>query len=375
MKNVVKKCFSLLSACAVFGLMLICYSLSTMHADTYNILDYVPVVSCDRIDGYKSSARACVLVDAKSGEVLHAENPYEQLPMASTTKIMTALLVLRDVPLDRIVTIEKEQCGIEGSSIYLQAGEQMSVEELLYGLLLESGNDAASALAVAHSGNEADFVKKMNEFAAEMGLENTHFANPHGLSSESHYTCALDLANITKAALENEMFSKIVATKRYSIPERKNCHQRYFSNHNKLLSRMEICDGVKTGYTIAAGRCLVSSASDGESRFIVVTLNDRNDFPDHKYLLEYAVSNYCSVRIAEKGDLRYAVERAIIENTEDIYITRLKGENSDMHVSIAISPDEIKKSRFYADCRVTFGEQSIEKKVEFIQILSPDIIP
>lgn len=324
-----------------------------------------------KIPGYKSSACACVLIDAKSGEILHSENMDARLPMASTTKIMTALLIIRDMPLEKNVKITKASCGVEGSSIYLQEGEELSVKELLYGLLLESGNDAASALAIAHSGDEKTFAKRMNELAAELKLCNTRFENPHGLTAEAHYTSAYDLAEITRVALKDKTFSEICATKSYYIPKRENCRERYFSNHNKLLSRLNICDGVKTGYTIASGRCLVSSASAGDSRFIVVTLDDRNDYKDHKYLLEYAASNYKSVKVLTKGELKYALYQPLsekryvfVENKEDVYITCKLNENPSVNMKISITPQE-KTGVISGECVLTIDGKTQNKTLEF----------
>lgn len=213
--------------------------------------------------------------------------------MASTTKIMTALLAIERLDPETVVTVPKEAVGIEGSSIYLTEGEQITVSDLLYGLMLESGNDAATALAIAAGGTVEDFVRLMNERAAELGLEDTHFSNPHGLSADDHYTTAYDLARLTCAALENETFASIVSCKTKTISD----GRRYLSNHNRLLRSYEGCIGVKTGYTLATGRTLVTAAERDGLTLVAVTLNDRSDWADHTRLLDYGFAHYESVAL------------------------------------------------------------------------------
>ena len=207
-------------------------------------------------EGAVATAAAADIVMEQSGYVLSAGNAHTRMGMASTTKIMTALLAIERLDPETVVTVPKEAVGIEGSSIYLTEGEQITVSDLLYGLMLESGNDAATALAIAAGGTVEDFVRLMNERAAELGLEDTHFSNPHGLSADDHYTTAYDLARLTCAALENETFAAIVSCKTKTISD----GRRYLSNHNRLLRSYEGCIGVKTGYTLATGRTLVTAA-------------------------------------------------------------------------------------------------------------------
>lgn len=285
-------------------------------------------------------AKACALMDANSGELLLSKNADEKLPMASTTKIMTAIIVLENCALDETVTITKESQGVEGSSIYLLAGETLSVHELLYGLMLESGNDAATALAIHTAGNIEDFCRLMNKKASDLGLSSTNFENPHGLSSQNHFTTAKELAIIASYAMKNEHFRQLVSTEKYVISERENCRGRYFSNHNRLLKSYDICDGIKTGYTKNSGRCLVTSTSIGESRFVVVTLDDRNDWNDHKELHEFAANNFESVRLANKDELNFVIpdtnENLIATNKDAIYITRKKGKNTPFDLTIEL---------------------------------------
>ncbi len=248
-----------------------------------------------------TSARAAVLVEASGGEVIFAQNEKARLPMASTTKIMTALVALEHLPLDTRVTVTPASVGVEGSSIYLTAGEILTLEDLLYALLLESANDAAATIAVAVAGDVPAFAALMNEKAAELGLVDTHFENPHGLDAEGHYTTALELALIARAALKNEDFCRIAATKRHIIPLRGDEGVRVLLNHNRLLSSYEGCIGVKTGFTKRTGRCLVSAAERDGVRLIAVTLNAPNDWQDHTAMLDYGFDVYRSVTLCEPG--------------------------------------------------------------------------
>lgn len=239
-----------------------------------------------------TTAKAMVLLDANSGNFLAEKNAEERLPMASTTKIMTALVVLEHLPLDRVVTVHPDATRIEGSSVYLFAGEQITVETLLYALLLSSANDAAVALAIETAGSVENFAALMNEKAAKLGLVNTQFCNPNGLHEEQHYTTARELALLTAHALKNEHFAKIVATRKHTTPQNGTDATRLFLNHNRLLSSYEGTIGVKTGFTKAAGRCLVSAAERDGLTLICVTLSCPDDWRDHTALLDFGFSEY-----------------------------------------------------------------------------------
>jgi len=241
------------------------------------------------------SARSAVLLDAESGRVLYALRPEEESLIASTTKIMTGLLIAQQCSPDSSVQIPSDATGIEGSSLYLKAGEILSVRELMYGLLLHSGNDAAMALALFCAGSEEEFVCRMNDKARQLGLTHTHFANPHGLDSEGNYSTALDLARLTDYALENDLFREICATRSVTIGERR------LTNHNKLLWRYDGAIGVKTGYTKAAGRILVSAAERDGRRLIAVTLNAPRDWEDHTALLDYGFSAFTPTPLLTAG--------------------------------------------------------------------------
>lgn len=225
------------------------------------------------------SATAAVLLDADTGQVLYEKNGDEQMLIASTTKIMTALVVLEQAGLDDTVTVTRDHMA-EGSSMYLKPGETVRVEELLYGLLLCSGNDAALALTACAGGPEP-FVTLMNEKAAALGMTRTSFANPNGLDAEGHYSTARDMAALAAAAMEEPTFRRICSSRSVTIG------QRTMENHNRLLRQVEGCIGLKTGYTKAAGRTLVSCAERCGCHLIAVTLRDSDDWADHAALYEY----------------------------------------------------------------------------------------
>ncbi len=241
------------------------------------------------------SAKRAYVLDAVSGRVLYEKNPDERSLIASTTKIMTALIVCEQCNVLDRMRIPKEAVGIEGSSMYLQEGEVLTLQELLYGLMLQSGNDAAVALAIYCGGTVEGFAELMNDKARNLGLRNTHFENPNGLDSPGHYSTARDLAVLSAYAMENPIFRKTVSTKSLMLG------QRYLTNHNKLLWRVDGADGVKTGYTKAAGRILVSSAIRNNRRIIAVTMDAPDDWNDHASLLEGGFSRYREKRIVTKG--------------------------------------------------------------------------
>lgn len=246
------------------------------------------------------SAHSALVMEATSGRVLFEKNAYEKLPMASTTKIITALVALElGKPNDK-VKISSTAAGVEGSSMYLKAGEMMTLEELLYGLMLASGNDAAVAIS-EHFGGIEKFVSLMNQKALKVGAKNTHFENPNGLPHENHYSTAYDMALLTCEGLKNSDFAKIVSTKSYSISGKEKAYPRTLTNHNKLLRMLDDCIGVKTGFTKAAGRCLVSAVRRKGMTLICVTLNAPDDWNDHRSLYDYVCSRYRFSPILQSG--------------------------------------------------------------------------
>lgn len=285
--------------------------------------------------GVSTSAEAHLLMEASSGAVLARKNADTRLPMASTTKIMTALVAIRSLPLDTRVTVTEEAVGVEGSSVYLVKGEVLTLEELLYAMLLESANDAAAAIAVAVSGSVAAFADKMNQQAAALGLENTHFVNPHGLDDEQHYTTAYELAVITRAALSDPVFRTIVSTKQKVIPLHGDEGVRLLLNHNKLLRLYDGCVGVKTGFTKRTGRCLVSAAERDGVTLIAVTLGCPDDWHDHASLLDYGFSLCESVTLCAPGGKSLPLwiesgmaEYVMVENRDGLTVTlpRVRGK-------------------------------------------------
>ena len=241
------------------------------------------------------SAASAVLYDPLSDTILFEKDAFTVRGMASTTKIMTAIIALERYDLAQIVSIQPQWCGIEGSSMYLKPEEQITVLDLLYGLLLSSGNDAAVALAGFYPGGEADFVAEMNRKATELDLGNTHFDNPSGLDGETHYTTACDLAKLTAYCMKNDTFAEIVQTKSKEVAG------RVLSNHNRLLGEIGAC-GVKTGFTKACGRCLVSAKEENGRLLICVTLNAPNDWEDHKRLYAFGFSQYSPYDVLGAGD-------------------------------------------------------------------------
>lgn len=258
--------------------------------------------SLPKAEAITTSASSAILMDANSGRVLYERGADEVRLIASITKLMTALVAAEELEnLSEIVTVRSEWLATEGSSIYLAAGEQITVEALLYGLLLESGNDAAMVLACHCAGSVEGFAEMMNRKAAQLGMSNSSFANPSGLNADGHYSTARDMATLAAACLEHELVAKICATKSITIGN------RTFVNHNRLLSLYDGCVGMKTGYTQRAGRTLVSAAKRDGQTLIVVTLNDPNDWQDHMALLDYGFTAFPSQTFCEAGEVVQSV--------------------------------------------------------------------
>ena len=232
------------------------------------------------------SAQRAAVLEPVSERLLLDRNARERAPMASTTKIMTALLICEQCNVLDRMRVPKEAVGIEGSSMYLREGEILTLQELLYGLMLSSGNDAAVALAIYCGGTVEGFVERMNDKARALGLKDTHFANPNGLDAPGHYSTARDLAALGAYAMENPIFAKTVSTKTITVGE------RYLRNHNKLLWLLDGADGIKTGFTRTAGRILVSSAQREGRRLVAATMGAPDDWRDHQAALEQGFRNY-----------------------------------------------------------------------------------
>ena len=287
------------------------------------------------------SARAAVLYEPETKCFLFKKNADTRLPMASTTKIMTALVALENTSLDDIVEIDSAAVGVEGSSAYLKLGDRLTMEELLYALLLQSANDAAVAIAYYVGDSVEGFSKLMNEKAEELGLSDTHFTNPHGLDDKEHYTTAHDLAIIAAEALSNEIFKTICSTyKKRFISE---VRERNYVNHNKLLNKYSSCIGVKTGFTKKSGRCLVGAAENEGLTFISVTLDAPNDWSDHEKLLDLGFETLERIILAEEGEYTYKIP-VIGGNGSEItaknldsasYITSRTSDSLEHHVKLS----------------------------------------
>ena len=305
------------------------------------------------------SAGSAVLMDAKTGRILYEKDPHNRHLIASTTKIMTALIVCEQCNVLDRMRIPKEAVGIEGSSMYLREGEVLTVQELLYGLMLHSGNDAAVALAIYCGGTVEGFVELMNDKARTLGLSNTHFANPNGLDHPEHYSTAHDLAVLAAYAMENPIFSKTVSTKTLTLG------QRSMKNHNKLLWTVEGADGVKTGFTRAAGRVLVSSAVREGRRLIAVTIRDPNDWQDHKALLDQGFRNYQLKQLVSSG--QQLGERFVINGTEDSVAVFATADfyypvMADEQISVILSAPEFAYAPVSAGAEAGFAYVCIDDK-------------
>lgn len=274
-----------------------------------------------------NAAKSSIVIDARNGNVLFSNNADERRGMASTTKIMTALTAIESCDPDTEFAMPAEAVGIEGSSVYLREGEPLTLRELLYCLMLESGNDAATAIAVCLSGSVEAFAEEMNLRAKELGLTNTHFANPHGLSDERHYTTARELAIITAEAMKYPLFREIVSTKSYSVRYCGTENGRRLTNHNKLLSGYDGANGVKTGYTSKDGRCLVSSAERNGMFIIAVTLCDPFPTSTHKTLLDAAFNAFEQVGLAEIGEITAEIP---VINGEKLSVTAVNTESASV---------------------------------------------
>lgn len=258
----------------------------------------------------KSEFDAMVTMEVSSGRVFYSKNPDKRLPIASTTKVLTAIIAIEsDKDLDLKYEIPKEAVGVEGSSIYLRAGEHLSLRELLFGLMLRSGNDSAVAIAIIVAGSVEGFVKLMNDYCEKLNLKNSHFVTVNGLHNDNHFSSAYDLAKITSYALKNETFSEIAKTKEKIIDNESDAKNkcRFLKNKNKLLKMIDGADGVKTGYTKKAGKCFIGSATRNGMQVVCVVLNANTMFDDAASYLEKAFDEYSLKVLLKKGEVENAL--------------------------------------------------------------------
>ncbi len=287
------------------------------------------------VSAHNISAKAAVVINGDTGEILYSLNCDKRLPMASTTKIMTALLLCElGGDLSREIVTTREMVTVEGSSMGLQVGDTVSYHDLLYGMMLASGNDAANTTAIALGGDVSTFVDMMNERAKAMGLKDTHFVTPSGLDADEHYTTAYELSLIAKEALSNENFAKAAASQSARLSYGNPPYNRTLTNHNKLLKMYDDIVGVKTGFTKKSGRCLVSASKKDGKFVIAVTLNDGNDWQDHRTLLDLGLSlieskmfspqeNATSVDVTDGTKLNVSIPSATINITENSTVNYL----------------------------------------------------
>ena len=291
------------------------------------------------IQVFAISASKAVVMDLNSGRVLYDLNKDEPQLIASITKIMTCLITIMYSDLDKTVVVSEDVLKAYGSSVYLEVGEEIKLIDLLYGLMLRSGNDAAIAIANTVAGSEEAFVYLMNEYASTIGMKNTHFVNPHGLDSNGvgNTSTAYDMALLTKVAMQNETFRTIFGTQEYTAKSNLKTYQ--WEGKNKLFSMYSYTTGGKTGYTDAARRTLVTTASKDHKDLVVVTLNDGNDFNDHKSLYETYFDLYDSVLAIDKEN--FTIQDAKIKNVEfyvknDYYALVTDEEKSDLKLDITL---------------------------------------
>ncbi|MBR1867265.1 MAG: D-alanyl-D-alanine carboxypeptidase [Clostridia bacterium] len=325
-------------------------------------------------DGYKAEAFEAslseIVMEKESERILYERNAREKLPMASTTKIITALTVIENYNIEQEITVPSKCVGVEGSSVYLKKGDVFTVEDLLYGLMLRSGNDCAETLAVCLAGSIEKFVEKMNETALSCGARDTNLKNPHGLPDDEHYTTAYDLCKISCKAMRNSVFKKIVSTKRHIATERTTGNKIVWINKNKLLTTLEGASGVKTGYTVKAGRCLVSSAERNGMEVVCVALKSGQMFERSEELIDNAFAEYSYQKIfdAEKFDYKLfddqlsrfvtlKAERDFfypIKNSDDIKIELDLPERLDF---AGIKNGEIGEVKIYCQKQLIFSEK------------------
>lgn len=366
----------------IFGLL---FSVFLSCFAFYSPFVYSPAVFAIDENSCLTSAKAMVVMEKTSGRVLYEKDSEKRLPMASTTKIVSAIYVIENCDdLDRVVQITKESVGVEGTSIGLKLGEHLTIRELLYGLMLRSGNDSAVALAIAMSGSEKQFVEDVNLFLKEKNILNTRLANPHGLPDENHYTTAYDLAKITAYALSNPVFCEIVSTKEIDVSnELKTKTSRHLINKNKLLKNYEFADGVKTGYTRKAGRCFVGSATKDGMSLVCVLLNCNPMFEECEKLLKKGFNEYKLYKLVSKNDNlgKVAVSKSKTKSldiyaSKDFYYPLKRSELSKIKMKVNLEKNlsaPVKNTQEIANIQISIENQLIfSEKFYTINSIEPN---
>ncbi len=330
-------------------------------------------IACVNALALETSAQSAILINADTFSVIYSKNAEQRLPMASTTKIMTGLLLAEQNSENKIITTTKEMVYVEGSSMGLKVGDTVSFGDLLYGIMLPSGNDAANTAAIAISGSVEKFAQKMNAKAVDLGLHNTNFVTPSGLDADEHFTTAYDLSILTAYAMRNEDFAKAAATKNKTVAiSGKNVT---LTNHNKLLKMYDGVIGVKTGYTSRSGRCLVSAAKKGNTTLIAVTLNDKNDWEDHINMLNFGFESTEDTLIFPKCNTKLPIlssdENYIELDFEPLDIGVTDNDNITYKVFLPqvltapiTSGEVIGFTEFYSNDRIV-GRRNIKAKFDY----------
>lgn len=348
------------------GVMLVPTPVGASHDPTaIQYFDVLPTTSNLYDKEVAVSARTAAVIDVQTGRILYEKHGDDKMLIASLTKIITVLVAIESgVDLDSEVTVSSRAAGKEGSSIYLKVGEKQKLGDLLYAVMLRSGNDAATAVAEHVGKTEEQFVAMMNAKVQELGLTGTHFANPHGLDANEHYSTAHDMAILTADALRNPTFAEIVSTKIKTIPYPGEDYDRKMYNKNKMLTRYEGADGVKTGYTKAAGRCLVSSATVDGRQVAVVTLDAPSDWVDHQHLLDYGFMKYENYPVAKEKEvvktlpLKNGIEAQVDVQVGHEFNYPVRGDEKEKLRTELILADQLKAP-------VTVGEKVGEMKVYY----------
>ena len=302
-----------------------------------------------------------IVIEADTNRILHKKNINTKKYMASTTKILTAITIIENCNLNDIVTVTKETVGVEGSSIYLEEGEEISVKDLLYGLMLRSGNDCAETLALYCSGDIKSFASLMNDTANKIGALNSNFTNPHGLHDDNHYTTAYDLAIISSYAMKNSTFREIVSKKSVNISFSTRDYDRHIVNKNKLLSSLDGATGIKTGYTKKAGRCLVSSCKRNGMELICVVLNCPDMFERSKNLINDSFNKYEKYKVIDSKNI---IDFVKIENSDKTLAIHTKND-----VVLPLTTNEYNNLKVVYDYPKTLQKDKInDKEIGYIKI-------
>lgn len=333
------------------------------------------------VSALADTAKSAILINGNTMEVVYQHNAYEKLPMASTTKIMTALMLAEQPDLEKRIICTKQMVTVEGSSMGLLEGDSVSYEDLLYGILLASGNDAANTTAIALGGSISNFVDAMNLKARSMGLHSTNFVTPSGLDADEHYSTAYDMSVLATSALKNEIFktacSSYTKTLFYGNPP----YRRTLTNHNKLLKNYDGLIGVKTGYTKKSGRCLVTAAERDGALLVAVTLSDKNDWQSHRNMLDFGFSSLETIELSANLDdnevsVVGGLKDSVAVKTENIFVKMLPENRARILTKIylpkeVVSPikagDVVGKVKYYLDDSLIASsditaEEDVEKK-------------